>query len=719
MQKIKDFMKSRKGLVLLAVVLFGGLFFAFRYTGGGTDTVLSQRQRLLSAVGSLLESQHYSPKNINNDFSKKLFQKFLDELDGDKSFFLQSDINALQKYELTLDDEIKGADIRFAPAVGVIYEKRLADVTALYKDILSQPFDFSKEETAMLDGSKQPYAANEAEQKDRWRKLLKYYTLERYVDLVEQREQNKGKKDFQVKTDAELEAEARNVVLKAMNKRFDRIKNTVKEEQRFNTFINSVTSLMDPHTDYFAPVEKRSFDEQMSGRFYGIGAQLTEDDFGVKIASVQPGGAAWKSGELAVNDVILKVAQGAAEPVDVAGFATEDVVKLIRGNKGTEVRLTVKKSDGTIKVITMQRDEIVLDETFARSAVVEEGGKKIGYIWLPEFYADYERENGNRCSEDVAKEIVKLKKENIQGLVMDLRNNGGGSLYEVIQMVGLFINQGPVVQVRDRDGKANVYGDQRPGTLYDGPLAVLVNELSASASEIFAGAIQDYRRGVVIGSTSTYGKGTVQKTVPFGNVVDMNSGRTDMGAVKLTFQMFYRINGGSTQLKGIEPDIVLPDSYEYLKIREKDVPNALPWDQINKATYLTWHKDYGHDLAIQTENERVKQNASLNLLRDNLVWLSKLNEEPASLNINKYRDLQKRIRSTVNQNTTLLKLSQEMNVSPAEVDKDKFFNNPDKNKGERYQAWLRSLKTDMHIGETMKVLGVLATEITKATAAVN
>lgn len=711
-------MKSRKGLLLLAVVLFGGLFFAFRYTSGGTDVVVSQRQRLLSAVGSLLESQHYSPKNINNDFSKKLFQKFLDELDGDKSFFIQSDITALQKYELTLDDEIKGAEIRFAPAVGAIYEKRLTEVSALYKDILAQPFDFKKDEATMLDGGKSPYAANEAEQKDRWRKLLKYYTLERYVDLIEQREQNKGKKDFEVKTDAELEKEARDRVLKAMNKRFDRIKSTVKEEQRFNTFINSVTSLMDPHTDYFAPVEKRSFDEQMSGRFYGIGAQLTEDDFGVKIASVQPGGAAWKSGELAVNDVILKVAQGTAEPVDVAGYATEDVVKLIRGNKGTEVRLTIKKSDGTIKTIVMQRDEIVLDETFARSAVVNEGGEKIGYIWLPEFYADYERENGNRCSEDVAKEIIKLKKENIKGLVVDLRNNGGGSLYEVIQMVGLFINQGPVVQVRDRDGKANVYGDQRVGTLYDGPLAVLVNELSASASEIFAGAIQDYRRGVVIGSTSTYGKGTVQKTVPFGNVVDMNSGRTDLGAVKLTFQMFYRINGGSTQLKGIEPDIVLPDSYEYLKIREKDVPHALPWDQIEKATYLTWHKDYGHDAVIKNENDRVKQNASLNLLKDNLVWLSKLNDEPTSLQIDKYRDLQKQIRSTVNQNNTLLRLNQEMNIVPAEIDKDKFFNNPDKNKGERYQAWLRSLKTDMHINETVKVLTGLASEITKATASV-
>lgn len=710
-------MKSRKGLLLLAVVLFGGLFFAFTYTAGGSDTVLSQRQRLLSAVGTLLESQHYSPKDINNDFSKQLFQKFLDNLDGDKSFFLQSDINALKKHELTLDDEIKGAEIRFAPAAGAIYEKRLEEVIAESRDVLSQPFDFSVDEAVLLESSKQTYANTEAERKERWRKQLKYYALERFVDLQDQREQNRGKKDFEVKDDVQLEKEAREQVLKAMNKRFDRIKITLKEEQRFNMFINSVTSLMDPHTDYFAPVEKRSFDEQMSGRFYGIGAQLTEDDYGVKIASIQPGGAAWKSGELAVNDVILKVAQGEGEPVDVAGYATEDVVKLIRGNKGTEVRLTVKKSDGSIKLIVLQRDEIVLDETFARSAVITENNEKIGYIWLPEFYADYERENGNRCSEDVAKEIVKLKKEGIKGLVIDLRNNGGGSLYEVIQMVGLFINQGPVVQVRDRDGKANVYGDQRPGTIYDGPLAVLVNELSASASEIFAGAIQDYRRGVVIGSTSTYGKGTVQRTVPFGKVVDESSGRTDMGAVKLTFQMFYRINGGSTQLKGIVPDVVLPDSYEYLKIREKDMPHALPWDQIKKATYLTWHKDYGHDEVIKIENERIKENSSLNLLRNNLVWLSRLGEEPSSLQINRYKELQKNIRATVNQNNTLLRLKDEMNIAPAGDDKDKFFNNPDKNKGERYQAWLRALKTDMHIGETVKVIANLSVELTKATAA--
>lgn len=710
-------MKRRKGLLLLAVVLFGGLFFAFTYTSGKkTDVLVSQRQRLLSAVGYLLESQHYSPKQINDDFSRKLFQKYLDDLDGDKSLFLQSDITGLKKMETTLDDEIKGAEIKFVPAVGALYDKRIAEVSALMKEILdSKPFDFNEDESVLMDGGKNTYAATEADRKERWRKILKYYTLERFVDLQDQREKNKGQKDFVVKTDAELEKDARAAVLKAMNKRFDRIRSTFKEEQRFSSYINAITGMMDPHTDYFPPVEKRSFDEQMSGRFYGIGALLSEDDYGVKIANITPGGAAWKSGELSVNDVVLKVAQGAAEPVDVAGYGTEDVVKLIRGNKGTEVRLTVKKSDGTIKVITLQRDEIVLDETFARSAVINDGNDKIGYIYLPEFYADYERDNGNRCSEDVAKEVEKLKKENVKGIVIDIRNNGGGSLYEVIQMVGLFINQGPVVQVRDRDGKSTVLSDRQSGTIYDGPLAVLVNELSASASEIFAGAIQDYKRGVIIGSTSTYGKGTVQRPVPFGTPIDPASGRTDLGAVKLTFQMFYRINGGSTQLKGIEPDIVLPDSYEYLKIREKDNPYSLPWDKIPAAPYLTWHKHISYDGVIKQENDRIKANPSLNLLNSNLAWLSKLSEEPSQLKIDKYRAMQERIKSTVTQNNSLLKLSQEMNVAPVEVDKDRYFNNPDKMKGERYQAWLRNLKTDLQIGETIRVVKEMVTAPESAT----
>ncbi|MES2005313.1 MAG: carboxy terminal-processing peptidase [Bacteroidota bacterium] len=705
-------MKSRKGLLVIAIILFGGLFFAFKTTGAGSkDILLTQRQRLLAAVGTILEEQHYSPKNINDAFSKQVFKKFLDEMDGDKSHFLQSDINAFRKFETLIDDEIHGnAPIEFVPAVSAVLDQRIKEVIELYKGILAQPFDFTKDESAVLDGDKLTYVATAEERKERWRKKLKFYTLERYVDLVEQRERNKDSKDFKVKTDAELEKEAREKVLKIMNETYERMQKTFKEDDRFNSFINVITNLMDPHSDYFPPVEKRSFDERMSGKFYGIGATLQKDDYGIKIASIVTGGAAWKSGEIVVNDVITKVAQGKEEPVDVTGFDTPDAVKLIRGNKGTEVRLTVKKQDGSVKLISMLREEVVQDELDVRSAVIKEGNDKIGYIWLPDFYADFENENGHRCSQDVAREVVKLKAENVKGIVIDIRNNGGGSLYEVVKMVGLFIKSGPVVQVKERGGKVdqNTWRDNDESILYDGPLAVMVNEFSASASEIFAGAIQDYKRGIIIGSSSTYGKGTVQRQIPFGNRNDLYSGRTDLGAMTLTFQKFYRVSGGSTQLKGIVPDVVLPDPYEYYKGREKDNAEALPYDEIPKVPIQTWQNSFGLDNVIKSENAKIKGNASLNLLNSNLQWLAKNAELPVSLNINQYRDRQKQIVSTVNQNNSLLKAKEEMSVAALAADKDKFYNNPDTAKGERYQAWLKFLKTDMHIDETVKMVGEMA-----------
>jgi carboxyl-terminal processing protease len=628
----------------------------------------------------------------------------LKALDPEKTLFLQSDITSFKKFETSLDDEIKGAPIAFVPAISTVYTKRIEETVLLYKELLKNPFDFNAKDSVLLENNKQDFANSVAVRKERWRKQLTYAALERYADYLEQREKNKGQKDYVAKPDSSLERMAREQVLKATNKRFDRIQKTFNEDQRFTTYINAITGLMDPHTDYFPPIEKRSFDEGMSGRFYGIGAQLGEDENGIKIASVQPGGAAWKSREIDANDVILKVAQGSAEPVDVVGYATEDAVKIIRGNKGTEVRLTIKKATGTVKVVSLIREEIVLDETFARSAIVTEGTDKIGYIYLPEFYADYEREDGNRCSEDIAKEINKFKAENVKGIVIDLRNNGGGSLYEVVQMVGLFINQGPVVQVRDREGKSNILSDRQSGALYDGPLAVMVNEFSASASEIFAGAIQDYKRGVIIGSTSTYGKGTVQKSVPFGNPIDQFSGRTDMGAVKLTFQMFYRINGASTQLKGVESDIVLPDSYEYLKIREKDNETALPFHKIATAPYFLWSQSAVYEAAIAAEKERVEKDATFKSLKNNLSWIASTSEGYAPLNLSNYQALQTKIKKIVEQNTTLLKVSKPLSVKPVSVDSAKFYNNPDKSKGERYKAWLTAIASDMPISETVKVM---------------
>ncbi len=707
-------MKTRKGLVLTAIVLFGTLFFAFRTIGGGMGApeMVTLQQRLLNAVGALLEQEHFSPKAINDDFSKKVFKEYLDQLDGDKTLFLQSDINELKQYETSIDDEIHGDAIQFQPAASAVYSKRVNEAVEIYKEILSKPFNYMVDESAQLDGDKLSFTNTDAERKDRWRKKLKYYALERYIDLVDEREKNKDKKDFIAKPDDSLEAEARTKVLKIMDRTFTRIKTTYTEDQRFNSFINVITNMMDPHTDYYPPVEKRGFDERMSNQFYGIGAQLQQDDNGIKIASLVTGGPAWKSGQVTAGDIIVKVGQGKGEMVDVSGYATEDAVKLIRGNKDTEVTITFKKQDGTYKTVSLIREKIEQDEGLARSAIIKSGNDKIGYIALPDFYANFEDQNGFRCSDDVAKEVVKLKAENVKGIIIDLRNNGGGSLVEVVKMVGLFIKSGTVVQVKEKGGKVDsrTWRDNDESVLYNGPLTVMVNELSASASEIFAAAIQDYKRGIVIGSTSTYGKGTVQRPIPFGKPIDLYSGRTEYGAVTLTFQKFYRVNGGSTQLNGVVPDVIIPDTYEYLKIREKDNPNSLPWDAIAQTDIQPWSSGSGTDLAVISKKEqaRIQADASLNLLQTNLKWLNRNGEAPVQLKMDKYRQQQKLIESTVNQNNSLLKLKEEMNVAAMDADKDKFYNNPDKNKGIRYQEWLKYLKTDLHIEAGVKVIGEIA-----------
>lgn len=695
-------MVQKKGWLLLIIVAFAGAFFAFKNVNPN-PVPTTQKQKLLAAIGQLLQEQHYSPKPLNDAFSKEIFKKYLDELDGDKSLFLKSDIESFKKYETTIDDEIKATkELQFTPAVSVVYDKRTAEVMAIYKSVLSKPFDFKVDESLVTDPEKLTYSTNENDRKERWRKRLKFLTLERFINLTDER--SKSKVDSIInKTDAQLEANARGSVLKALDRTYNRIKLKFTDDERFNTFINVVTNLMDPHSDYFAPVEKRAFDEQMSNRFYGIGAQLQEQpDGGVKIMSLVPGGPAFKSGEVAVNDIIVKVGQGgSSEMVDIAGYEVGDAVKLIRGNKDTEVRLTFKKMDGTYKTVTMIRDEIKQDESAARSVIVNKDNKKIGYILLPDFYANFEDPKGARSSVDVAQEVVKLKEEKVDGIVIDLRNNGGGSLYEVIQMVGLFIKQGPVVQVRDRDGRSLVMDDKDANILYDGPLAVMVNEFSASASEIFAAAIQDYKRGVIIGSTSTYGKGTVQRSVPLGKRLDYFSDRTEFGSVKLTFQKFYRVSGGSTQLKGVASDIVLPDIFELSKYREKDNKSALPWDEITKAPVQLYS---GFDAVVKQENQKLKTDTTFNMIQSGVLLLSKNSDAPVNLQIDKYKASQKQLRATSTQINNLIKLKDSMNISVLKLDYDKFYNNPYKPKNDFYQDWLKRIKIDLYINETINVV---------------
>lgn len=696
-------MFSKRTLPVLILFLAAGLIVAFNTFGWGRPPA-GKYEKILHNVGDMLKEIHYSPKKIDDEFSKSIFKKFLSDryVDEYKNILLQSDIQQLKKFETKLDDEILGANVMFVPAVSEIVKKRLPEAAALYKEILSKPFDFTKDETANLNPDEYDFPKNEAERKENWRKRLKYLVLDRYADLLENREKNKGTEGFVVKTDAELEKEARDRVMKIMDRMFDRLTVKVTDDDRFNNYVNIITESMDPHSTFFPPVDKRYFDEQMSGKFYGIGASLREEEGNIKIATLLAGSPAWKSGQVQVGDIVLKVAQGSAEPVELTGFVTEDAVKIIRGEKGTEVRLTLKKADGSVKVVSLIRDEIVQDETFARSAVVNTPKGKIGFIYLPEFYANFEDPKGARCSDDVRKEVIKLKEQKVDGIVIDLRNNGGGSLYDVVQMVGLFIEGGPIVQVKDRDGKPQVYYDRDKSVLYDGPLAVMVNEFSASASEIFAAAIQDYNRGVVIGSSSTYGKGTVQRNIGLDKIVGFIESNSDLGTIKLTLQKFYRINGGSTQKRGVSSDIHLPDIYEFSKFREKDNPEALPWDEIQRAEYNNWK--YSLDLGPikKASNERLSVNNAFNTIHKNAQWIAAQNDKVVTLNLKKYQEEQRLIKASVKEIEKSAKLANELDVVALDDDIKKY--EYDNGKLERFKDWIKRLRSDIYLDEAVNVV---------------
>ncbi len=713
------YVKQNKWKFFATLILVGGLFFAFNtFNATNPESSEVRHRKLLSTVGRLLESEHYSPKVIDDKFSKEVFDAYLKTLDPEKNILLQTDIDSLKVFATTIDDEIHGATIQFEPAANSMYERRAIEVKKIFESIIQNPFDFTADDSLKMDFDNMGYPKNEAERIQRWNLSIKYKVLDRFVTLIEDRTKHAAAKaiadtskikdtvkdNFVIKSDAALEIEARATVKKSYVKRFSLLEKSFDKEKRFESFLNTITGLMDPHTDYFAPVEKRSFTEQMSGTFYGIGAQLTQDDNGVKIASIQPGGAAWKSGQLVVNDVIVKIAQGAEEPVDVSGYETTDAVKLIRGDLGTEVRLTVRKPDGTTKIVSLIREKIVLDEGFARSAIIQNGNDKYGYILLPDFYADFEREDGARCSKDIAKEVEKLKAEKVKGIIIDIRYNGGGSLYEVVQMAGLFIDKGPIVQIRSKEGKSQVLSDETPGILYDGPLVVMVNEFSASASEIFAGAIQDYKRGLIVGSTSSYGKGTVQRNVSFGKPLDAMGIQTEYGAVKLTFQKFYRVTGSSTQRKGVVPDVVFPDDYEFLKYREKDNPSALPWDEMERAKYTPWTTSNEIASIAAKANNKIKNDTATIRFKKNLQWVSGQVDKPVALELNKYIQYKKEIQGVIQQNENILKLKKPMTVTALKADYDKFYNNPDKTKQDRYQAWLKMVAKDIQVNESSKLL---------------
>ncbi len=734
MLKIQQIIMSKKFLPVLLVLTIASLFVAFQTQGRGGDNPKTKNEKILRNVGLLLEQGHYSPKNINDSFSKLVLKRFVKDLDEDKSIFLQTDIDSFGKYDNRIDDEIHGAKLESFYTITESYSRRVEQSSKYFTEILSKPFDFTKQEDILLDGDKMQYPKNEAEKREVWRKRLKYLVLVKYADLLDDRENGKNKKQvvsaadslgtvgtltkkFVYKADTTLEREARDLVRKQIGRYFTTLKAHNTNDELFSSFVNAITGEMDPHSNYFAPVDSRGFNEMMSGKFYGIGAQLKEEESKIKVASLITGMPAWKSGELGVNDEVIKIGQGNAEPVDVTGYAVSDAVKLIRGSEaGTEVRLTVRKPDGSIKVVILKRGEIKLEDTFAKSAIIN-GTHKIGYIYLPEFYMDFEKPNGAKCSEDVAKEIVKLKAENVEGIIMDLRGNGGGSLPEVVKMAGLFIEDGPICQVRGRDeSQPYLWKDKDKSILYSGPLTVMVDEGSASASEIFAAAIQDYHRGLIIGSSS-YGKGTVQRTIPLNPEAEnpaLAKPAEDLGTVKLTLQKFYRINGGATQLKGVTPDILVPDRYEFFKSREKDNAAALSWDEINKADYKPWVSNYSSAEIINLANTQINTSTTFNTMKEKVKWIDKMNDKESSLNLVKYSEEQKELKAAYKQLDSLYKLPKLISVT--NNSKDTLGLSTDKEKLEKNKQYIKRLESDIYIDETVKVMNNM---INQSNVAVN
>ncbi len=613
----------------------------------------------LHAIGKMLAIQHYAPKTVDDSLSSKIFIDYLNKMDGEKIIFTNQDLKSFNDYKFKLDDEINGDQVDF---FHVVVDKYKNDIGELIKDLpawFSKPFVFATDNSDIYISNNLFYAATAEERSGRWKTKIRNTVLERYVDAKEARDQSKID-SIKSKTDDQVLKEVTDQVKSQMEKMLEQYNTQNTEDDFFSIYANSFVNLFDPHSDYFLPVEKRTWNEKLSGKFYGIGAQIGEENGFLKLVAISVGGPAWKSGEVDAGDLVLKVGQGDERPIDIAGFSVTDGVKLIRGDNKTIVSLTLKKLDGTIKVVRLVRDELKIEETFARSNILKYDGKKIGVINLPKFYTSFGEKDGRSCSEDMQKELERLKADTIDGVIIDLRGNGGGSLQEVVDMVGLFIPTGPVVQVKGKTGRPGLYLDRDAKVVYDGPLMVMVNEFSASASEIFAAAIQDYKRGTIIGS-GTYGKGTVQRPYDL-NVLDKEDHTYDLGNIHITMQKYYRINGSSVQLKGVVPDIRLNGYYENYKVKERDQESALDWDELGKQEYATWISPPELPTMLDYFETHIDTGGVFTTFDENSKWLASQMDKPRIISENAYKEQVKTIREKSAFNRDMLRLSTDLDV---------------------------------------------------------
>ncbi|GAB3584994.1 carboxy terminal-processing peptidase [Hymenobacter daeguensis] len=673
-------------------------------------------QVVLGVMLQGLTQAHYQPEKLDDQFSQRVYDTYLKRIDVNKQLLLAQEVAQLSPFKTQIDDELRGGTHEFLDVTSALLTRRTLEIQKLYREILAKPFDFTVQESWETDPAKATYAANTAEQRDQWRKMLKYQTLARLSEMMDDEAKKKDKPlaatkvgaspattSDKVRTPAEMEAEARKSVLKYYDDYFADLIQTDAND-RLAAFANAIANTYDPHTDYLAPIARDNFDIAMSGRLEGTGAQLQEDEGKLKVVDIVAGSASFRQGELKVGDIILRVAQGAAEPVSVEGMRFDKAVKLIRGPKGTEVRLTVRKPDGATVVIPIIRDVVVIEDTYAQSALIKQGGRTYGYLHLPGFYADFGGKGGRSSAADVKAELAKLSKENVAGVVLDLRYNGGGSLRDAVDMGGLFVPSGPMVQVKTSRGAAQPVADTDPAVQYSGPLVVLVNKYSASASEILAAAMQDYHRAIVMGST-TYGKGTVQQVFDLDNAVNAQANALKpLGSLKLTIQKFYRISGGSTQFKGVTPDITLPDALTSYAKGEQESEYPLPWDEIAPATYTPANTlPASLDKLKANSAARVAASPGFKLIAEATQRATERRKDTnLSLNLAAYRAQQVQARALNKQQTAAQNALASLDVSALAADAKPA---SDSTAAKRLARFLKPLRKDPALAEAVAVIG--------------
>ena len=684
-------------------IVLSGITLAVLYGFTLANTSSPEKDKLLIEIMTyVLERGHYDPETIDDTFSENFFMNYLESMDGQHRFYIQADVNNFNQFKTKLDDQIKESKLDFFDYTYKKYIQRLEQIKAFYKPLLDRPFDFSLDEEMDLDYETMGYAESLSDLKNVWLQYFKLSTLGVYADKKEE-ELKKFELDstYVMLTDVVIEEQARAITKENMDLFFE-VREDLERKDYFSIYLNAIATQFDPHTYYFAPQEKDRFDTSISGKFEGIGARLQKKNQEVRIVEVISGGPVWRDQLLEEEDVIMKVAQENEEPVDIAGMRLDDVVKLIKGPKGTTVYLTVKHVDATVEVIPITRDIVELEDAFAKSSIITKENKKFGVIHLPKFYVDFNDYGERNAASDVKNEIEKLKSENVEGIILDLRGNGGGSLQTVVDMTGFFIKDGPVVQVKSTGGKKEILRDTDPSISWDGPLVLMVNEFSASASEIIAAALQDYKRAVILGGKQTFGKGTVQNVVDLNRIISSNT-HGDLGALKITIQKFYRINGGSTQLEGVKSDVVFPGRYSYIETGEQAQDNPLSWDQISPADYQTWNASGNFDFAVEQSKNRIASNSFMMLIDEQAQWIkSQQDDDSYSLNYDNYsKERKQRIEETAKYDqlddfkSSFTLQAPKADVSALESDADL---------KERRARWEEGLEKDIYLFEAVNVL---------------